>query len=138
MNTALNHQQRGKLSKEKAQQRAQAGIYSAKPVLGYLRARPGEVHVPDPTRVPLIRLAFHLAAVENQSLRTILRTVNELGLTTNAGKPLSLNALHLMLTNPYYAGLVRNEDHLVPGKHNAIVSNTQFETAQKNLISRKR
>src|SRR5690348_11972169 len=109
MNTPLTHQQRGELSKEKAQQRAKAGIYTAKPVLGYLRGRPGEVHIPDPNRVPLIRLAFHLAAVENQPLRRILRTVNELGLRTNAGKPLSLNALHLMLTNPFYTGYVECE-----------------------------
>jgi site-specific DNA recombinase len=102
--------------------------------IGYLRGRPGEASlVPDPERAPAVREAFELAA-RGVLGRPLMDRLAELGLTTTAGRPLSNDAMHWMLRNPVYAGLVRADGW---GRHRgdfeALVSEEIFARTQAQL-----
>ena len=82
--------------------------------LGYINVfdRPGgKTAVLDPERAPIIAHMFCLAA-EGTSLRTILSRVQELGLTSRNGKPISLSTLYEVLSNSFFMGLLRYKGEL--------------------------
>jgi site-specific DNA recombinase len=51
-------------------------------------------------------------------------------------KPLGKNALYRVLTNPYYAGVIRYKDALHPGAHEPIVEPALFDQVQSLLKAR--
>lgn len=80
----------------------------------------------DPERAPHIRWAFYEYATGNWSIAQLCRALISRGLTTRttrkrAGKDISLNGLHKVLTNPYYAGLVPFQGVHYEGEHEELV-----------------
>ena len=127
----------GERSKRAVEELAQKGVYSGKPVNGYEKIPKLETHqVNELKRGKIVRI-WHLAGTEGWPLRKLLRECDAIGLTSVSGGKIGLNSLHLMLTNPFYAGKVRTGAGLVGGKHEALVSWTLFETVQRNLRRRK-
>lgn len=66
----------------------------------------------DPERAPLVRWAFETYAEGETSVTGLLRDLTARGLTTvpspkRPSKPLGKNTLYKLLTNPYYAGVIR-------------------------------
>ena len=51
-------------------------------------------------------------------------------------KPLGENTLYKLLTNPYYAGVIRHKGGLHPGAHDPIVEPTLFDKVQSLLRAR--
>ena len=49
------------------------------------------------------------------------------------GGPFTRNTLHVLLTNPVYAGQVRHRGKLYPGEHEAIVDRAVWNQAQQQL-----
>lgn len=118
---------------------AQAGRHTGPIPPGYRKdyspqALPG-VPVFD-TDAELIAKAFAMA-LNGMSLRKILEEVRSLGLAGRDGKPISLATLARMLTNPFYAGLIRYQGKTYPGRHQPLVSEAHFKRVQL-LLTRRR
>ena len=83
------------------------------------------------TRADLVREAFLLYATGAYTLERLTDTMCERGLTTLAGKPLSMSRIADLLDNPFYAGWVFYADQLFPGKHPALIEHRLFERVQE-------
>lgn len=95
----------------------------------------------DPDRAPLIRWAFERYATGETSVAELLRDLTARGLVSVAtpkrpSRPLGRNALYRVLTNPYYAGIIRYKGALHPGAHEPIVDPALFDAVQTLLKAR--
>ena len=95
----------------------------------------------DPDRAPLIRWAFERYATGETSVAELLRDLTARGLVSVAtpkrpSRPLGRNALYRVLTNPYYAGIIRYKGALHPGAHKPIVDPALFDAVQTLLKAR--
>ena len=135
------------VSKGLSQKIAQGGTPMRAPI-GYLNVRKTDengreirtVEV-DPERAPLIRWAFEHYAEGETSVTGLLRDLTARGLVTvptpkRPSKPLGKNTLYKLLTNPYYAGLIRYKGALYPGAHEPIVEAALFDQVQSLLKAR--
>jgi site-specific DNA recombinase len=80
----------------------------------------------DPERASLVRWAFYEYAIGDWTLLTLQAALTDKGLRTRktakcAAKPVSLNALHHLLRNPYYMGVVPCRGAYYDGNHPALV-----------------
>lgn len=121
-------------------EKARAGELPGRAPLGYVNRRQGNrtwVEV-DQEVAPLIKEAFRLAAMKKWSLRKIITVLTAQGLRTQSGKLLEAISLLRILTNPFYAGVVRYEDNETCGTHEPIVTRELFERVQWALGRRRR
>ncbi|MBS1983502.1 MAG: recombinase family protein [Bdellovibrionales bacterium] len=119
--------QRGRLSQ---------GIYPFGAPVGYLNTGKGRLKAIDPERAPLVRQAFELYATGTIGLKGLRAEMKRRGLTSlRSGKPLSLNALSLMLNNPFYMGTIyiRRSRQTFKGNHEPIVSALLYERVRAIL-----
>ena len=128
------------VTKGLTQKLAQGGTPMRAPV-GYLNVRRNDkqgreartVEI-DPERAPLIRWAFETYADGETSVTELLRDLTARGLTTvpspkRPSKPLGKNTLYKLLTNPYYAGVIRYKGALYPGAHEPLIEPALFDSA---------
>jgi DNA invertase Pin-like site-specific DNA recombinase len=93
----------------------------------------------DAKRAPLVRKAFELYATGEYSIDLLTTAMADLGLTTRPStrwpceQPVSDSKLHRMLSDAYYAGWVTVDGDLIPGRHEAIISQTLFDRVQEVL-----
>ena len=95
----------------------------------------------DAERAPLIGWAFERYATGEISVTALLRDLTARGLLSvpspkRPSRPLGKNALYRVLTNPYYAGVIRYKGALHPGAHEPIVEPALFDTVQSLLRAR--
>lgn len=135
------------VTKGLTQKVAQGGTPMRAPI-GYLNVRRTDdagrevrtVEV-DPERAPLIAWAFEHYAEGETSVTGLLRDLTARGLLTvpspkRPSKPLGKNTLYKLLTNPYYAGVIRYKGALHPGAHDPIVEPALFDKVQSLLRAR--
>ena len=135
------------VSKGLTQKVAQGGTPGRAPI-GYLNVRRTDdagreirtVEV-DAERAPLIAWAFERYAGGDTSVTALLRDLTARGLVSvptpkRPAKPLGKNALYRVLTNPYYAGVIRYRGALHPGAHEPIVEPALFDQVQSLLKAR--
>ncbi|WP_240739993.1 recombinase family protein [Leucobacter triazinivorans] len=135
------------VSKGLTQKVAQGGTPGRAPI-GYLNVRRTDdqgreirtVDV-DPERAPLIAWAFEQYAGGETSVTGLLCDLTARGLVSvpspkRPSRPLGKNALYRMLTNPYYAGVIRYKGALHPGAHEPIVEPALFDQVQSLLKAR--
>lgn len=107
--------------------------------IGYLNDKEAKTIVIDPERFSLVRQMWHLMltgaypprriweiATQNWGLRTARR--KRIG-----GKAISLSATYRILTNQFYAGVLKSEGRIFPGKHQPMVTMDEFEQVQRLL-----
>ena len=92
----------------------------------------------DPDRAQLIAWAFYQYATGDWSISRLRQALNDKGFTTRStarhpGRTLSVNGLHKILTNPYYAGIVPYMGVYHEGKHDAIIDMTTWLRVQDVL-----
>lgn len=135
------------VTKGLTQKVAQGGTPGRAPI-GYLNVRQTDdqgreirtVEV-DPERAPLIAWAFERYAAGETSVTALLRDLTARGLVSvpspkRPSRPLGKNALYRVLTNPYYAGVIRYKGALHPGAHDPIVKPALFDQVQSLLKAR--
>ena len=135
------------VTKGMQQKLAQGGTPMRAPI-GYLNVRKVDeqgrelrtVEV-DPERAPLIAWAFERYATGETSVAALLRDLTARGLTTVASpkrpsKPLGKATFYSLLTNPYYAGVIRYKGALHPGAHESIIEPALFDQVQSLLKAR--
>lgn len=115
--------------------RLKQGLYPLPAPIGYLDRGKGHAKSIDPLRGPLVRKAFELYAAGDHSLRSLTKLLPSLGLLNRGGKPLSKDGVWIMLTNPFYTGLVRlkSSGETFHGAHDPLVPNATFNRVQ-NLL----
>ncbi len=135
------------VTKGLSQKVAQGGTPMRAPI-GYLNVRRTDeqgreirtVEV-DPERAPLIAWAFEQYAKGETSVTGLLRDLTARGLLTvptpkRPSKALGKNTLYKLLTNPYYAGVIRYKGVLYPGAHEPLIDPALFDTVQSLLRAR--
>lgn len=86
--------------------------------IGYLNAprSMGRSLIHDPTRAPLVRRAFEEYATGRYTKEQLLKKVRSWGLTNRRGKPLTSQAIGVLLHNQLYAGIVDGPEYGVRNK----------------------
>ncbi len=110
---------------------------------GYLNdkyAQKGEKKIAiDPVRFPLVRKMFEMLLSGNYTAPKVVEVVNtEWGYQTlkrkkQGGGPLIRSTFYTMITNPFYAGLIRYKGQLYPGNHQPMISLEEFDHIQRIL-----
>jgi DNA invertase Pin-like site-specific DNA recombinase len=118
------------------------GYWPGKPKLGYVRDHDTNRLIADPERWDYVREMFRLRLV-GTPMREILRKAREeWGLTTrragkSGGKLISHSALHAILADPFYAGLMVRAEGSFQGSHPPAVTWSEFERVQAQTRSLK-
>jgi len=91
--------------------------------------------VVDPERAPLVQLAFELYASGEWSLVPLTAQLEAQGLVSRPtpkrpAHPLGVSAIHRILTNPYYVGLVQYTGETRIGRHEPLIDQDTFDRVQ--------
>jgi DNA invertase Pin-like site-specific DNA recombinase len=86
--------------------------------IGYLNAprSMGKSLIHDPTRAPLVRRAFEEYATDRYTKEQLLKKARSWDLTNRRGKPLTSQAIGMLLRNQLYAGIVDVPEYGVRAK----------------------
>jgi hypothetical protein len=87
---------------------------------------------PDP-QAPLVVWAFERYATGKLSLSALTEHLAEKGLRNRLGNPPGISAVHRMLRNPVYVGVVRWRGVEREGIHQPLVSRALFDKVQSVL-----
>jgi DNA invertase Pin-like site-specific DNA recombinase len=107
--------------------------------IGYVNARSesGEkIILPDPERFTLLRRLWELLLSGGYSVTQLHAfATDQLGLRTpkkkrRGGSPLSTSGLYRVFSNPFYAGRILYQNQWFSGRHEAMITVSQFEQAQ--------
>lgn len=125
-------------------QKALSGGYNGNPPIGYIKDKgPDTVPYPDPYYADMVRMVYHLWAVEEQSLVSIAAAINNKGYRTRRGNKWESRNISDMIQNPFYIGKIRwnytenrsrkqdGETIVVDGKHEPLISEELFEQANE-------
>jgi DNA invertase Pin-like site-specific DNA recombinase len=109
--------------------------------VGYLNAprSTGKSLMHDPERSPLVRRAFEDYATGQYTKEQLLKRVRAWGLTNRRGKPLTSQAIGMLLRNQLYAGIVDVPEYGVRGKRgdfDPLISEELFFQVQSVLSGR--
>ena len=127
-------------------QKVQAGGTPGLAPLGYLNisdkdelGRRASYVVVDEERAPLVKLAFELYASGDCSVLSLTEHLAARGLTSRAtparpSEPIKEGALHRILGNPYYKGVIAFNGALYDGKHEPLVDAVTWQKVQ-NVLS---
>jgi DNA invertase Pin-like site-specific DNA recombinase len=113
--------------------RLKQGLLPMRAPLGYLDCGAGKPKEIDPVRGPLIREAFHLYASGRFDQVTLLKHLNQLGLRTKEGRPVTINTIGRIFKNPFYCGLIHiaKGNQIFSGIHKPLVSKATFDRVQQ-------
>ena len=128
-------------------EKARNGDCIGKAPLGYRNTtttsngREAHIATIDPDRAELITWAFTAYATGDYTLKSLAAELNSRGLTVPATarlpeRPISIQSLHRILSNPFYTGQVVYHDCLYPGTHQALVDQQTFQRVQAILAGR--
>jgi site-specific DNA recombinase len=96
----------------------------------------------DQGKIPIVVVDSHKAKIvkdiyklylDGLSLQKIADELNGEGILTERKKQWTKQAIHLILTNDFYTGVVRFDDIITEGKHEAIISKNMFGRVQNKL-----
>jgi site-specific DNA recombinase len=117
-------------------QKAAQGGWPTKAPFGYRNVRRdgggrrGESVLESDHQAPLVIWAFERYATGEVSLSALTEHLAEKGLRNRLGNPLGVSAVHGMLRNPVYAGVVRWKGVEQQGTHQPLVSRQLFDKVQ--------
>jgi DNA invertase Pin-like site-specific DNA recombinase len=106
--------------------------------LGYLNERATKTIVRDPVHFPLIRRMFELILAGSTPHQVALMARDEWGFRTPrrrkiGGVPLAMSSVYKILSNPFYAGVIAWGGQLYPGRHEPVVSMSEFRAVRERL-----
>ena len=106
---------------------------------GYVNDRLNKTLEADATRFTLLRRAWDHLLTGRYSIRQIWTTLNhDWGYRTSNRRPLALNSLYKIFTNPFYYGVMERKEGTFPGAHRPIIQEAEFWRAQAILGKRGR
>jgi site-specific DNA recombinase len=112
-------------------QKIRNGVYSGPAPVGYLNDPKTRTIVIDKDKAPLVRKLFELYATSDYNLERLIDTITALGFATRNGKRVSLSKCQLILSNPFYYGLMRYWGETFEGRHEPIITKKLFDRVQE-------
>lgn len=136
----LENDQKGINVKRGIRAKCNMGWRPGMPPIGYWnRAMAGVKDIViDPERGPIITEMFERVAKNGDSGRTIKRWFDKIGMTTRAGKGVTLSQIYQMLKNSFYYGEFEypiNSGNWYRGKHPPLITKELFLNVQQQLIT---
>jgi hypothetical protein len=109
--------------------------------LGYLNDKVAKTIVRDPQHFPVVRAIFDLVLGGRSPREAALIARDEWGFRTPirrkiGGVPLSMSSIYQLLGNPFYAGVIVWNGQIHPGRHDPLVSISEFDEVQRRLAGR--
>ena len=98
----------------------------------YNQSHSNPVVVIDETRAEIVKEIFKEYLI-GTSIQKIAEKLNSRGVLSERGKPFTKSAIHVILTNDFYIGVVRFNDIIVIGGHKAIINKNTFGKIQSKL-----
>ncbi len=92
-----------------------------------------KIHIVDEDTGFLVQTCFRLYTQPGQTIATVADEAAQCGLTTRKGRPLSSSAIHRMLRNPFYIGVIRFNARDYPGAHEPLLDKELFWAVQEKL-----
>lgn len=105
---------------------------------GYKNDKATKTIVIDPVRAPYVRQMFDLYATGLYSHKAIADLLFEQGLRSPRGKKIYKSAIHKLLANPFYMGIMRSNGKDYIGNHTPLVSTELFNKCQDILNGKAR
>lgn len=111
------------------------GWLPATPPLGYktVVVSGKRIHIPDPEIKHHIKYLFDLYLEPGQSIITLAKEMQVLGLTTRKGHPFCKSHVHRILSNPFYIGINRMDGKEYPGAQEHIISKDVYNKVQVKM-----
>lgn len=131
-------------------QKALKGGYNAQPPIGYTKER-GAHTIPqiDPKYAEMVRMVYHMIAIEKKSILNVASTINDMGYRTRRGNLWESRDIRYIIQNPFYIGKIRwnntdrrshreivGETIITQGQHSPIISDDLWNEAQLQLQHR--
>lgn len=91
------------------------------------------IHVPDPATKSLIQEVFKKYLEPSQSIITITKEMEFMGIRTRKGRPHVTERVRQLLINPFYIGINRHNGKDYPGVQEQIISKELFEAVQLKM-----
>src|SRR5680860_1691555 len=84
------------------------GWLPSRPPIGYMTAIQNgkRIHVPDPKKAPYVIAGFEHYLTAQGSIDSVWSLLKQAGITTYNEHPLVKSAIHKLLMNPYYMGII--------------------------------
>lgn len=111
------------------------GWLPAPPPPGYMTVSVSgkKIHQPDPATRSLMLRAFEKYLEPNQTIESISKEMELMGLRTKHGRPFSKSQIHKILTNPFYIGINRFNGKDYPGAQEPIIPKEIFDRVQQKM-----
>lgn len=105
------------------------------PPIGYKTAIENgkKIHIIDEEAAPLVERVFRLYLELDQNIKSVTKEITESGLASRRGRPLSKTAIHKMLREPFYSGVIKFNGSTYPGAHEPLITRKLFEAVQNKL-----
>ena len=114
--------------------KADEGWLPSKSPLGYLNNKYNLPDLPpiynDPERFSMMRQLWDILLEKQCSINSLYQKSLEIGLVTDKGKPIARSKFYLLFKNPFYYGSFNWNGKLYHGKHNPMISKTEYDLAQ--------
>jgi hypothetical protein len=117
-------------------QKVRNGVFSGWAPVGYLNDPKTRTIIIDKNKAPLVRKMFELYSTGDYTLERLRETVNSFGFATRTNKPISVSKCLLILTNPFYYGIMRYWGESFEATHEPIITKKLFEKCQEVLKKR--
>lgn len=92
-----------------------------------------KIHIVDEDTSFLVKRLFQLYQQPGQTIATVTHEAAQCGLTTRKNRSLTTSAVHKMLRNPFYIGVIRFNAHEYPGAHEPLIDKDLFWLVQEKL-----
>ena len=117
-------------------ERARLGQAIGRPPYGYRVGTDGRYEVEE-QEAAVVRRIFNLCLHEELGIRRIAQRLNEDGYRTRRGRNWSMITIRDLLRNPVYIGRYDKLGVSVPGNHDAIVSEPDFQAVSRQMALRR-
>lgn len=109
------------------------GGWTGRAPMGYLNNKADQTIIIDEKTAPYFRRAFELYATGGYSTIDISNILYAEGLRTTLGSKVRKGAIHKLLTNPFYMGVMFKQGKYYQGNHAPIVSKQLYDQANAVL-----
>ncbi len=122
--------------RQRLQERARLGQAIGRPPYGYRVGSDARYEI-DEEESAVVRRIFNLCLHDGLGIRRIAQRLNQEGYQTRRGRNWSMVTIRDLLRNPVYIGHYDKLGVSVPGNHEAIVSEPDFEAVAQQMAQRR-
>lgn len=123
---------------QKMKARVASGYYPFRPLQGYIKTDVPGIHDIDPVRFRLLKTAFKDISSGMYTPSEALKKLNNSGYLTPGGKSLDIEHFTRLLSNPFYAGIIKVSDwDRSKGLHQPMIDLDGYKSVQDIISTRK-